>query len=101
MPVTREVIDVVGRSLDVERAGIAVSVLGHALRTPVRPDAKLRVAVPFRRFAILGERLPCRLIRAVACQTGEGRFQCHAIPSAGRRLAIRPVLPVVEDGVSL
>src|ERR1700733_14354713 len=44
---------------------IPVACFRNALRTPMRPDAELRIAVPFRRL-ILKEGIPCRLVGTFA-----------------------------------
>ena len=67
--------------LDVHIARVPVAVLRNTLRTPVRPDAELGVAIPLRRF-ILQQRIPRWLVGAVAFEALNGRIHRHAIPGA-------------------
>ena len=52
-------------TLHVHVSRIPVARFRNALRTPVRPDAELRIAIPFRRV-ILQQGIPCGLIGTLA-----------------------------------
>src|SRR5438067_12461949 len=62
MPICLDVVVVAGVSLQVHAACVPVSLLWHALRAPMRPDAKLGVAKPFRHSPLF-EGIPCRHVR--------------------------------------
>ena len=59
----RDVILVIRTILLVQSSRIPATLLGHALRTPVRPNAKLGVTKPVGTFILL-ERFPRGLKRA-------------------------------------
>src|SRR6185437_12757906 len=49
-------------ALDIHLAAVPIAVLGLALRAPMRPDAELRVAKPFRGL-VIRQRTPIRFER--------------------------------------
>src|SRR5665213_3264073 len=60
MTVFLQVRNIVRAALNIHFARIPIAVFRLALRPPMRPDAELRVAKPFRRL-IIRERIPVRL----------------------------------------
>ena len=68
---------VIAIALHVHAPGVPVTLLRHALRRPVRPDAELRIAKPLGRLVLLqrfvgGLKRPCsnrRLLREGVCRT--------------------------------
>src|SRR5208282_863418 len=60
MAVGLQVILVLLMALDVHVAGVPVAVFDGRLRSPMRPDAKLRIAIPVRNLP-LAKRLACAL----------------------------------------
>src|SRR6185437_4505283 len=82
MPVATDLISILPLALNVHIAGVPVAILGHTLRTPMRPDAEFGVPIPFRR--IIGQqRIPSGLIWSLARQIRNigRRLKRHAIPS--------------------
>src|ERR1035437_8377362 len=105
MAVVLKVILILPLPLGVHVARIPVSVLWHALWTPVRPDAELRILVPLRRV-ILHQRVPRWFVRAFAFKVGDWRKHRHAIPRAAwdwefRRIAHAGGFPgcIVQPGL--
>src|SRR5450631_1405499 len=83
MSVATDLVPILALALNIHIASIPIAVLRHTLRTPMRPDAKLGVAIPFRRV-IAEQRVPVRLKRPVAGQIGNVRWrlQWHTVPCA-------------------
>ncbi len=65
-------------------ARIPVAVFGHALRTPMRPDAELGIAIPLGR--VIGQQgIPIRLKRAFAIESLNGRLHGYTVPGSARQ----------------
>jgi len=58
-----DVVNVLAGSLDVHVSRIPISLSGHALGRPMRPDPKFGIAKPFRALVIGYQRFPSRLKR--------------------------------------
>src|ERR1700691_1852095 len=78
--------------LDIHVPRIPVACFRNALRTPVRPDAELRIAIPFRRL-ILQQGIPCRLVGTFAAQSGDRRLHWDAVPRTPRYRQLRRLAP--------
>jgi hypothetical protein len=63
MAIFREMRFIIAASLQIHEARIPIAVLWLALRSPVRPNAELRIAKPFRAL-IVPQRIPVWLERA-------------------------------------
>ena len=79
MAVSADVIIILSMALDIHLARIPIALLRNALRRPMRPHPKLRVAKPFRTMIIAGQRFPSRrkgagdrFARSRAAQRGTG-----------------------------
>ena len=77
-----KVVFVLLRSFQVHVPCVPVTLFRNALRTPVRPNSKLGVLIPFRSF-VLQKGVPVRIIGARTIESNEGRLHRHAIPGIG------------------
>ena len=90
-PVMIEVILVLALPFYVHIACIPVSSLGDTLRSPVRPDSKLGVAIPIRCF-VFEQGIPRRFKGTVAGKIGNRRLQRHIVPCASCYLEWRRIV---------